>query len=41
LTMRPAAFDQGIAGIVWSVFFASAIVLLTAGLTRLGLKVKL
>lgn len=40
LTIRPAMFDQGIAGMCWSVFFASAIVLLTAGLTRLGLKVK-
>ncbi len=40
-TIRPTAFDQGMAGILWSVAFASGIVLLTAGLTRLGLKVKL
>lgn len=39
--IRPTAFDQGMSGIVWSVFFACAIMLLTAGLTRLGLKVKL
>ena len=41
VTIRPTAFDQGLAGVLWSVCFASVIVLLTAGLTRLGLKVKL
>jgi predicted acyltransferase len=41
LNIRPTAFDQGMAGILWSLVFSCAIMLLTAGLTRLGLKVKL
>lgn len=41
LTLRPAAFDHGVAGMIWSLLFAAAVVLLTAGLTRAGLKVKL
>lgn len=39
--IRPDAFDSGLAGIVWSLVFACVIVLFTAGLTRLGLKLKL
>ncbi|ALZ76671.1 DUF5009 domain-containing protein [Rheinheimera sp. F8] len=40
-TLRPVAFDTGVAGIFWSLAFAAVILLLTALLTRLGLKVKL
>ena len=40
-TLRPAAFDSGLAGMLWSLAFAAVILLLTALLTRLGLKVKL
>lgn len=41
VSIRPSFFNQGLAGIAWSLAFASMILLLTAGLTRLGLRVKL
>ncbi len=41
LRLRPAAFDAGSAGILWSLVFAVLILLLTALLTRAGLKLKL
>lgn len=41
VSLRPAAFDAGVAGICWSLLFAVVILLLTAVLTRAGLKLKL
>lgn len=39
--LRPEFCSSGIAGIVWSLFFSCVIMLIGAGLTRMGLRVKL
>lgn len=41
ISLRPAFFNAGTAGIIWSFGFAIAIMLIGAGLTRLGLRLKL
>jgi heparan-alpha-glucosaminide N-acetyltransferase len=38
---RPDFFSAGVAGIIWSLFFACVIMGIGAGLTRMGLRVKL
>ncbi|WP_052417188.1 DUF5009 domain-containing protein [Cellvibrio mixtus] len=38
---RPEMFDAGVPGIIWSLFFSCVIMLIGAGLTRMGLRVKL
>ncbi len=39
--LRPDFCSSGIAGIIWSLFFSCVIMLIGAGLTRVGLRVKL
>lgn len=39
--LRPEMFNAGVPGIVWSLFFACVIMGIGAGLTRMGLRVKL
>jgi hypothetical protein len=39
--LRPEFFNAGLAGILWSLFFACVIMGIGAGLTRMGLRVKL
>ena len=39
--LRPEMFDAGLAGILWSLGFACVIMGIGAGLTRMGLRVKL
>lgn len=39
--LRPEFFGSGIAGIIWSLLFSCVIMLIGAGLTRMGLRVKL
>lgn len=39
--LRPEFFGSGLAGIIWSLLFSCAIMLIGAGLTRIGVRVKL
>lgn len=39
--LRPEFFGSGVAGIIWSLLFSCVIMLIGAGLTRMGLRVKL
>ncbi len=39
--LRPDFFGSGVAGIIWSLLFSCVIMLIGAGLTRMGLRVKL
>lgn len=39
--LRPEFFSSGIAGVIWSLLFSCVIMLIGAGLTRVGLRVKL
>lgn len=39
--IRPDMFEAGVLGIIWSLFFSCAIMLIGAALTRIGLRVKL
>ena len=41
IRLRPEFFNTGVAGIIWSLGFAVFIMLIGAGLTRLGLRLKL
>jgi heparan-alpha-glucosaminide N-acetyltransferase len=41
LHLRPEFFGSGVAGIIWSLLFSCVIMLIGAGLTRMGLRVKL
>ena len=38
---RPAIFDSGALGIIWSLFFSCVIMIMGAALTRMGIRIKL